>query len=646
MLIARGADVNAKEPSQNQTALMWAAAEHHPDVVKLLIEQGADLQARTKNGFTALHFAAREGDIESARLLLAAGIDINIRSQPATGEPGPSKGETRYGGGGGRVGGPSYEATVSAGSTPLLVATVRAQVPLALFLARAGGRSECRRRRLYATALGGRHLGKRRGQSCLRIHRCDERDSRAAGETAARRRHSSRAARTRMLPMTQRPPGFAGGYDRCRSARRPFSLASAAADIEMMRLLLRAGADPKRWPQRATSTAIMAATGVNRVQGESAVTEAQALEVVKLLLELGVDAGGGLHDRRKCAVRCGVSRLEHAGSAAGRTWRRCERGQQSGTTPWLAASGHGDRLAACCSTPKRRRCWSSWARIRHSESRVMAQNQMSIRIRSCGASCLPRVSVPGAIGVISFEASKVTSTRAERTRIDRRRQPRSPTGTSASPARELVTTYCISCHNQKLKTGNLALDPARCRSGLQLGGDVGEGRSSSCGSRAMPPPGSRRPDNKPTMPSQRGSRAELDRAAAARPNPGRPADLHRLNRTEYANAVRDLLGVEIDGTLDASSRRAGARLRHQRRCAFGGAGAARSISDGGGEDFPPRDRRSHASARLRAVYGGQEQLERTDVAVADGAPGRRVSAGIARRHRRAPLLSRSMANMF
>ena len=51
-----------------------------------------------------------------------------------------------------------------------------------------------------------------------------------------------------------------------------------------------------------------------------------------------------------------------------------------------------------------------------------------------------------------------------------------------------------------------------------------------------------------TMPSLRGSRRSSIVRAAARPNPGRPADLHRLNRTEYANAVRDLLGVEIDGT--------------------------------------------------------------------------------------------------
>ena len=80
LLIARGADVNAKEPSQNQSALMWAAAEHHADVVRLLVEAGADLQAHTKKGFTAIHFAAREGDLATTRELLSAGVNINIRS--------------------------------------------------------------------------------------------------------------------------------------------------------------------------------------------------------------------------------------------------------------------------------------------------------------------------------------------------------------------------------------------------------------------------------------------------------------------------------------------------------------------------------------------------------------------------------------
>ena len=67
-------------------------------------------------------------------------------------------------------------------------------------------------------------------------------------------------------------------------------------------------------------------------------------------------------------------------------------------------------------------------------------------------------------------------------------------------------------------------------------------------SRAMPPVNMPRPDNATYDAVATWLETELDRAAAARPNPGRPADLHRLNRTEYANAVRDLLGVEIDPT--------------------------------------------------------------------------------------------------
>src|SRR6185436_11276645 len=81
-LLARGADVHGKEPSQNQDALMWAAAERHADVVRLLVEAGANPRAHTKKGFTAMHFAAREGDIDSVRQLLAAGVDVNLRSLP------------------------------------------------------------------------------------------------------------------------------------------------------------------------------------------------------------------------------------------------------------------------------------------------------------------------------------------------------------------------------------------------------------------------------------------------------------------------------------------------------------------------------------------------------------------------------------
>jgi mono/diheme cytochrome c family protein len=114
-----------------------------------------------------------------------------------------------------------------------------------------------------------------------------------------------------------------------------------------------------------------------------------------------------------------------------------------------------------------------------------------------------------------------------------------------TPAREFVTTYCITCHNDRLKTANLALDTADAER-VSNSAVTWEKVVVKLRSRSMPPAGSRRPDNATYDAVATWLETELDLAAAAHLNPGRPANLHRLNRTEYANAVRDLTGIEID----------------------------------------------------------------------------------------------------
>jgi len=349
MLANRGADVNAKEPSQHQTALMWAAAERHPDVVRTLIESHAGVEARTKKGFSALHFAAREGDLESARLLLDGGTDINIRSLPEPTEAKEAADATkttgRTGSGNAARGpapaGPAYQATLSAGSTPLLVAAVRGQVTLALFLLDQGAdpnAGDAGFTPLHWAA------GTWEGGVSNPVY----------GFSDPMSGIPSRQSRIQLLNallahganpngrMARRPPGFVGGYDDAAGAT-PFLLASAAADLEILRILLAAGADPKLATDTHAST-VMAASGLNRGIGESPITEEQALETVRFLFSLGVDAKG--------ATTLGENALY---GAAYRGWNTLlelliEKGadvnavSKAGVTPWLAASGLGDRL--------------------------------------------------------------------------------------------------------------------------------------------------------------------------------------------------------------------------------------------------------------------------------------------------------------
>jgi hypothetical protein len=123
-----------------------------------------------------------------------------------------------------------------------------------------------------------------------------------------------------------------------------------------------------------------------------------------------------------------------------------------------------------------------------------------------------------------------------------------PAGTVASAAaasgRQLIDTYCVTCHNERLKTGNLVLEHVDLdRTGANA--ETLEKIVRKLRTGQMPPPGAPRPDTGSIAAFAQSLEAALDSAAAASPNPGRPI-VHRLNRTEYANAIRDLLAVDID----------------------------------------------------------------------------------------------------
>jgi hypothetical protein len=113
-----------------------------------------------------------------------------------------------------------------------------------------------------------------------------------------------------------------------------------------------------------------------------------------------------------------------------------------------------------------------------------------------------------------------------------------------SAHRDTIKQYCETCHNTRLKTGGLILDT------LDLGkvghdAEVWEQVVRKLRAGAMPPYGARRPDEATMTRLVGWLESELDRAGSRQPVPGRPV-LRRLNRAEYANAIRDLLGIDVN----------------------------------------------------------------------------------------------------
>src|SRR5262245_28193073 len=118
---------------------------------------------------------------------------------------------------------------------------------------------------------------------------------------------------------------------------------------------------------------------------------------------------------------------------------------------------------------------------------------------------------------------------------------------NATTQRALIDQYCVGCHNSRTKTANLMLDQLDLTH-LSAHADIGEKIVRKLRAGLMPPTNARRPDPATLETMIRWMEGELDKGAASHLPHLPPPGLHRLNRTEYTNAIRDVLGLEVDAT--------------------------------------------------------------------------------------------------
>jgi ankyrin repeat protein len=292
-LLAHGADLHAKESSAGQTALMRAIAEHHLDVVRALVAAGDDVNAKSKNRFTPLMFAAQQGNPAIAKLLVEQGADVNATAPDGIGGDTDAR--------------QPFKANTEAGA--LMVAIDSAPEKEALFRARRGDdgpidtAADARRRDYEQVALFLIEHGadvNQKGTGRTPLHAAVQRSLPEVAKALIARGSNVNARLEKALPAVSRlgVPVELGAT--------PFWLAAGYGDVEMMRILVAAGADPTLTSNDKT-TPLMVAAGWNFLDGMDkygrrwfrdtiAPVEQAALAAVKYCLDLGLDVNAANND--------------------------------------------------------------------------------------------------------------------------------------------------------------------------------------------------------------------------------------------------------------------------------------------------------------------------------------------------------------
>ena len=269
LLLAHGADIGAQELWRGQTALMWAAAQNHPGSIHTLIELGANINERSNAGWTALLFAVRSGKTPAVRALLEAGADVNDTVQPLTSESEKAETETA-----------TSRRTGPDGTSALVIAVTNAHFSLAKYLVEKGADPNAAAQGWTALHQLAYTRRPNSGKGMPPVPITDSLDTLDFGRFLLENGADPTVRQSERFNNRER-------NNLNRVGATPYLLAAKHADVPLMRLLAAHGADTRQ-PTEGNASPLMVAAGVGIFNvGESAGTNEEAFEAVKLAYELG-----------------------------------------------------------------------------------------------------------------------------------------------------------------------------------------------------------------------------------------------------------------------------------------------------------------------------------------------------------------------